>query len=249
MKINFRNNLLSTLLAWSLFAVGVQAFTLPDYCGQVILGLADDWDSSRITLQRFEREADGGWRAVSEKIPARIGQSGLAWGRGLHPPTPGGANKKEGDWKAPAGVFTIGEAYGYAANIEKRGNLPYNQIKPGDLWVEDPSSPHYNQLVVLDRPANSKWERQQQMHLNDAAHSLKLFIAHNAIPDIEPGAGSAIFFHIWRANGEVPSAGCTAMSGAELKKLIAWVNPDLEPLYVLLPLTVYEQVKKEWQLP
>ncbi|MDR1190871.1 MAG: L,D-transpeptidase family protein [Verrucomicrobiales bacterium] len=234
-----------------LLALGVsgQAFTLPAESGQLILGLAGHWRASFLTLQCYERQRDGQWRAVGRLIPARGGRDGLAWGRGLHPLTLPGAVKKEGDWKTPCGVFTLGDAYGYATHIEKHEGLPYRQIKPGDLWVEDASSSHYNRLVILSRPAVSDWERRQQMSRDDPAHSLQLFIAHNAPPDVQSGAGSAIFFHIWRADGRVPSAGCTTMSATDLQRLVAWVNPDLEPLYVLLSLPVYEQVKAGWGLP
>ncbi|MDR2463931.1 MAG: L,D-transpeptidase family protein [Verrucomicrobiales bacterium] len=238
-----------TLLLLGLLTVSGRAFTLPDNARELVLGLADDWRGTTVTLQRYERQRGGQWLAIGGKISARGGRDGLAWGRGLHPLTMTGAVKREGDWKTPCGVFAIGGAYGFAARIQKHGSLPYHQITAGDLWVEDASSPHYNRFVALGRPANNTWERQQQMRLNDPAHRLKLFIAHNAPPRAQPGAGSAIFFHIWRADGAVPSAGCTTMSAADLKKLVAWIDPDWEPLYVLLPLTVYEQVKTAWQLP
>lgn len=27
--------------------------------------------------------------------------------------------------------------------------LPYHKIAEGDFWVDDPASPHYNQLVMI----------------------------------------------------------------------------------------------------
>jgi L,D-peptidoglycan transpeptidase YkuD (ErfK/YbiS/YcfS/YnhG family) len=230
-------------------AISAQAFTLPADSQQIILGLADNWQSSTFTIQTFEKQPNGQWLAISGQIPVRGGRDGLVWGRGLHPLTANTVIKKEGDWKTPCGVFALGGAYGYSANIQKHPNLPYHQIIPGDLWVEDSQSPKYNQFIALGRPANSDWERRQQMRLNDPAHSLKLFIDHNAAPDIQPGAGSSIFFHIWRANGGKPTAGCTAMAKDHLQEIIAWVDPAKKPLYVLLPKNVYEKVKIEWRLP
>lgn len=78
------------------------------------------------------------------------------------------------------------------------------------MWVDDPASPLYNQHFVLKHDPVTPWEFKQQMKLNDYAHSLKLFIRHNAASGREkpvPGAGSSIFFHIWRRVGELPRRG------------------------------------------
>lgn len=64
------------------------------------------------------------------------------------------------------------------------------------MWVDDPASPLYNQHFVLKHDPVTPWEFKQQMKLNDYAHSLKLFIRHNAADGRQkpvPGAGSSIF--------------------------------------------------------
>jgi L,D-peptidoglycan transpeptidase YkuD (ErfK/YbiS/YcfS/YnhG family) len=99
-----------------------------------------------------------------------------------------------------------------------------------------------------DKPSNL-WEKKQQMRLFDPSHSLKLFIKHNAYPDIELGAGSAIFFHIWRDGGTQATAGCIAMPEEKLRSMLTWINPYLKPLFVLLPKGVYEEKKAAWELP
>ncbi|NJL19500.1 MAG: hypothetical protein HC901_04470 [Bdellovibrionaceae bacterium] len=68
-------------------------------------------------------------------------------------------------------------------------------------------------------------------------------------PRAVAGAGSAIFFHIWREDGGRPSTGCTVMAEAVLLRLIAWVDPSAQPRYVLLPRPVYEEVREAWGLP
>jgi hypothetical protein len=246
--MNFRRVIFLPLSVWLINSAG--AFTLPADRGQGALGLADDWTGSRIPLQLFEQH-DGRGAAVSGPLPARGGRDGLAWGRGLHPLAAAGPVKREGDWKTPCGVFAIGGAYGYATvgGVRKQAGLPYHQIVAGDLWVEDARSSRYNQFIALGRPAVSDWEQRQQMRLGDPAHSLKLFIAHNAPPAVSAGAGSAIFFHIWRAAGDRPSSGCTTLSRDNLETLVAWIDPAKRPLYVLLPLPVYRQVKADWNLP
>lgn len=237
------------LLVLTLAALSrVAAFELPKESSQCIVGIGETWDSSTATL-RFYEKSGGNWQKVGESWSARLGKKGMIWGLGLHPVPKGAATKKEGDWRAPAGVFDIGGAWGYDASIRKHPQLFYRQVTPRDLWVEDPSSPHYNRHLILERDPSSPWERKQQMKQSDPAHALKLFIAHNAPPKIEAGEGSSIFFHIWRAGGARPSAGCTTMDERKLREVIARIDPTKRPLYVLLPKAVYEKNRKAWRLP
>jgi L,D-peptidoglycan transpeptidase YkuD (ErfK/YbiS/YcfS/YnhG family) len=226
-------------------------FALPADCRQLITGRAPDWNSSEATLQRWERAPGRPWSPVGSPVPSRLGKNGLAWGRGLHPTAVGGLKKIEGDGRAPAGVFAIGGAYGYAPEIARRPDLPYHQVTPSDLWVEDTSSPDYNRHLTLPggREPSTEWEKAQQMRQGDPAHSLKLFIAHNASPGAVPGAGSAIFFHIWREGGAKASFGCTVLDESALKAWVAWVDPSRRPLYVLLPEDTYQYYRGPWGLP
>ena len=224
------------------------AFELPADSSQCLVGVADDWNSTSATLRYYEKSG-GRWRQSGESWPARLGKKGLIWGLGLHPVPKGAATKQEGDWRAPAGVFAIGGAWGYDASIRKHPQLFYRQVTPRDLWVEDPASEHYNRHLVLERAPASPWERKQQMKQSDPAHALKLFIAHNAPPKVVPGGGSSIFFHIWRAGGSKPSAGCTTMEEKKLRELIARLDPARRPLYVLLPKAEYDRSRAEWKLP
>ena len=224
------------------------AFSLPADAGQCIVGIADDWDSTRATL-RFYQKSNGKWVPDGPEWPARLGREGLAWGRGLHPNPAGAALKKEGDWRAPAGVFALGGVWGYESAIRKHPRLFYRQVTARDLWVEDPASPDYNRHVIIDRDPATAWEKKQQMKQTDPAHALKLFIAHNAPPRVEPGGGSSIFFHIWRAGGSKPSAGCTTMDEAKLRSLIAKIDPTKRPVYVLLPKQEYQAYRDKWKLP
>ncbi|MDX6765933.1 MAG: hypothetical protein SFU85_04000 [Candidatus Methylacidiphilales bacterium] len=226
------------------------SFSLPSTTRQLITARASTWDDSSATLQCWEKSPQG-WKSVGQPVPVRLGKSGLAWGRGLHPEGLPGPLKKENDGRAPAGVFALGGAYGYAAEIQRRPALSYQVVTASDLWVEDTASPDYNRHLRLPGgrgPAND-WEKQQQMKQDDPAHSLKLFIAHNAGNQTLAGAGSAIFFHIWRDGGAKASTGCTVMAGDRLREIIAWVDPAAAPLYVLLPEAVYQERKTAWQLP
>lgn len=185
------------------------AAALPADCSQVIVGSADGWNSSHVQLSLLEK-GPRGWVMVKGPFPARLGKAGLVWGRGVSMPPSGGPVKKEGDLRSPAGIFELGGVYGTVPVPQKKRSMPYRRITPRDMWVDDPASPLYNQHFVLKHDPVTPWEFKQQMKLNDYAHSLKLFIRHNAASGREkpvPGAGSSIFFHIWRRDGGAPTAG------------------------------------------
>jgi len=228
------------------------AAQVPKNCSQALVGVARDWNSTEVTLTLYQKQGNQ-WNAVNQPWQGRLGKSGLAWGRGIHTKVTSAAPiKKEGDWRAPAGIFKIGGAYGYAANVQHNKALPYRSITPKDLWVEDQKSTHYNRHIILDHLPTTRWEKGAQMRQNDHAHSLKLYIGHNDSMlggKPIPGAGSAIFFHIWRDRGKRPTAGCTTMHETKLKQLIAAIDPSKKPVYILLPQAEYQQLRKSWKLP
>lgn len=225
-----------------------QTFEIPAASTQVLVGTADGWNSSYVKLTLFERKS-GSWAVVGTPWTGRLGKKGLVWGRGLHPVPAGATIKTEGDGRAPAGVFDLGGAWGYAPSIQKAPSLSYVQVTSRDLWYEDVKSPLYNQYQRIDHEPATAAEKKAQMKQGDYAHSLKLFIAHNAVPRVQPGAGSSIFFHIWRNGGSSATAGCTTMAEENLKRLIASVDPAKRPLYVLLPQQEYAQYRAAWKLP
>ena len=226
----------------------VAAFELPASSSQCLVGTADGWDSSTVTLRLYDKTG-GTWKPVTEPWQGRLGKSGLVWGKGIHPVPAGAVTKKEGDNRSPAGVFAIGGAWGYEPAIRKHPALPYRQVTARDLWVEDPASPEYNRNVILPHDPASPWEKKQQMKQTDPVHSLKLFIAHNAPPKVTPNAGSSIFFHIWRREGAAPTAGCTTMEKSKLQWLISQIDPAKRPIYVLLPKAEYQKYRQAWKLP
>ena len=152
---------------------------------QVIIGITNGDNSSHVTLSMFEKKGNQ-WVQVDKAWKGRIGRKGLAWGLGIHPAQKG-LTKKEGDGRAPAGIFNIGGAYGYATTIKKNKLLPYRKITTKDLWVEDSKSPYYNLHIILKNQPSTPWQLKAQMRQNDYAHSLKLFISHNAASKAKAG--------------------------------------------------------------
>jgi L,D-peptidoglycan transpeptidase YkuD (ErfK/YbiS/YcfS/YnhG family) len=208
-----------------------------------------DWDSKAAILTCYERSRpDEPWRAVGEKIPVAIGRHGLAWGAGLHPSSPQkGPVKKEGDGRAPAGIFRLGPAFG-AADPKRMTwvRLPYLQTTANLLCIDDPSSLFYNRIV--DKSAvKADWGSCEDMLRPDGQYRLGIVVGHNADP-VVPGKGSCIFLHVWAGLG-VGTSGCTAMAEEDLKNLLRWLSPTGNPVLIQFPEFIYSRQRKAWRLP
>lgn len=216
---------------------------------QLVLVVTDGWDATTGTLQRFELR-DGRWQAASMPSPISVGRNGAAWGLGLHPAQSGGPQKQEGDGRAPAGVFTLGEAFGYAG--EAATAMPYRPMQATSYCIDVPDSPLYNRIIDTrtegEAAAKGSTEPMRlDLHNNgDPRYREGLVIGHN--PTATPRAGSCIFAHLWRTPGE-PTAGCTAMAAETMDGLLAWLRPDARPVFVLLPRAEYERLAHDWRLP
>lgn len=217
---------------------------------QLVVVTASDWDAAHARLQRFEREGDGDWRRVGDAVPVMLGRNGSAWGLGLHPSQAGGPQKREGDGRAPAGVFAIGEAFGYApAGI---GALPYSPMQASHYCIDVSGSPLYNRIVDAhevgaEAVAGSTEHMRLDLHNDgDMRYRQGFVIAHNAagVPD----QGSCIFAHLLRRPDET-TAGCTAMDDAAMDTLLRWLDPARTPRFVLLPDAEYARLQAAWQLP
>lgn len=224
----------------------VHADGVPANCSQLIVAIAPDWDSTRGKLQRFERAKDD-WTAVGAPIPVLLGKHGLAWGSGLAGQDEPGLHKKERDGRAPAGIFAMGEVFGYEPKLPAGGDYPYRQVTEADVWSDDPRSPNYNRHVVIDPSNPPDNYTHEKMRSGDFAYHWLVEIRHNSDPPV-PGAGSAIFFHIRRGLNRA-TTGCTTMAQPELVKMITWLREARHPCYVLLPMAEYEKSWRRWKLP
>lgn len=216
---------------------------------QLVLVTVPGWNSTHGSLRRYDREANG-WRQVGDPQAVTIGRSGAAWGLGLHDAQPDGPVKREGDGRAPAGVFAIGQAFGYPATAVTA--LPYTGMQAAHYCIDVSDSPLYNRIVdarVTGQAAveGSTEPMRRDIHVDgDQRYRLGFVIEHN--PQAQPGAGSCIFAHLWKSPDTV-TAGCTAMDPAAMDAVLAWLRPEHEPVFVLLPDNEYARLRTRWQLP
>jgi L,D-peptidoglycan transpeptidase YkuD (ErfK/YbiS/YcfS/YnhG family) len=221
-----------------------------------------DWRATSGRLQRYEREA-AGWVPVGAPVDVVVGRNGLGWGRGLHASSdarPDDPAKREGDGRAPAGVFRLTAAFGYGTT-EPTG-LPYLPTDADVECVDDTASVAYN--TVRERTTGADWTSHEEMRRGDGLYRIGVVVAHNG-PGVDDalvpggsadavrtstvrGGGSCIFLHVWNGPGSTTS-GCTAMPDASLQAALAWLDDDADPVLVQLPRPGFDRLRTPWALP
>lgn len=91
-------------------------------------------------------------------------------------------------------------------------------LGPRQGWAEDPDDPDYNRPVL--HPHGHALDR---MRRGDPLYDICLVTDHNAAA--VPGAGSAIFVHLWRGLRR-PTAGCVAFRRRDLEWILARWRPE-----------------------
>lgn len=205
---------------------------------QIILVVAPDFDSAGAKLEFYE----GGKKLFATDV--NIGKNGLGWGMGEVALTQnaGEAIKKEGDQKAPAGIFRLTHIFGYENDSNYK--MPYLYASKNLICVDDSSSNFYNEVAILDEMPKSY----ESMRREDDQYKLGVVVAHNTSK--KKDAGSCIFLHIYKEKN-APTAGCSAMSLEDIKVITKLLDSKKNPLLIQIPkssapeiLQRYPQLKK-----
>lgn len=152
--------------------------------------------------------AAGRARFLGRDLPCSLGRAGLT------------DEKREGDGATPRGVFHIEAIYHRIDRWAPPPSLaPRAPIRAWDGWSDDPRDPAYNQRVRLPRGSSA-----ERMRRADPLYDLVAVLDANRAP-VKPGAGSAIFLHVWR-RPRFPTAGCVAFARRDL----AWILARWTPL-------------------
>ena len=209
---------------------------------QLIVVTAKNWSTSDGILQRYEKRGSV-WHKVGERIRVKLGRNGLGWGRGLHQiPKDAKIVKKEGDGKAPAGIFTLKQAFGYRPFAVK---YPYKVYRETDHCVDDVHSKFYNKIVDSTK-IKIDYTSKEHMKFPKNYYRYGIAVNHNHFDEkgAVPGAGSCIFLHI----KNIPTAGCTVMNEDEIKKIIQWLDAEKNPLLLQGTKHVVKKLGKDLKL-
>ncbi len=199
------------VLLWVSFPVSAQWQSgIPTRCGQVILVTS----SPSVAVSAWRRSTSD-WQLALPPRRGSVGRNGVV----------SEAAKREGDGCTPAGIYAIRRGFGTTPIATA---LPYQTTTSGDIWIDAPDSPQYNQWIHVNRYPTSSYE---VLRRTDGQYDRAVVIEYNTDPII-PGLGSAIFLHIWSAVG-APTAGCVATDRDTVDWLLGWINPKLYPVIVV----------------
>jgi L,D-peptidoglycan transpeptidase YkuD (ErfK/YbiS/YcfS/YnhG family) len=182
---------------------------------QVLLVRNTNPASIDVRIFALERR-NGSWLCPLGPMDGVIGRKGFA--------SPG--EKREGDGRTPEGIFPLGTVFGYEPSFPTR--MPYRQAGVDDLWVDDVQAADYNRWVRRGATQAASFER---MRRDDNLYKYGIIVEYNTNPVIK-GQGSAIFFHLWKGKG-MATAGCIALSEADLLRILKWLDPAAKPLVVM----------------
>lgn len=181
---------------------------------QIIVVSNEKESQSKATVEAYEKTSNG-WIKSLPPMSAVIGKNGFS------------QMKREGDLKAPAGIFRIGTAFGMP-DTPSITMLPYKSTTINDYWVDDVWSPDYNKWVRYSGDPYAKWKSFEKLRIT--RYKFAFVIEYNMNPIIR-GNGSAIFFHIWKGSN-ISTSGCTAVSETNILKLLSWLKPDKNPIII-----------------
>jgi L,D-peptidoglycan transpeptidase YkuD (ErfK/YbiS/YcfS/YnhG family) len=179
-----------------------------------------------VTVYALEKQQDK-WNIIWEPISAVIGKNGFA--------NPG--EKREGDGRTPSGIFLLDLAFGYDVLINTL--MPYRQVLPDDIWVDDVNASDYNRWVKKENTSAKSYEK---MKRDDNLYKYGIVIDYNTNPVIK-GNGSAIFFHVW-ASEDITTEGCVAVSENDIIRILAWLNPAAKPVIIMGDAKYIEELLK-----
>jgi L,D-peptidoglycan transpeptidase YkuD (ErfK/YbiS/YcfS/YnhG family) len=144
---------------------------------------------------------------AARKLRCALGRAGVS------------KEKREGDGASPAGSWPMREVLFRRDRLgEVATALPKRALEPDDGWCDDPADPCYNHPVRL--PYSGRCER---LWRADSLYDIVVPLGYNDDP-VVPGAGSAIFLHVARADF-ASTESCVALALADLMAVLGAARP------------------------
>jgi D-alanyl-D-alanine dipeptidase len=220
---------------------------------QAVVVVTPNWESVQGKALLVERKNERSkWKPVGDKFPVVVGKNGLGLAVNVFAVVaelggdPPGHKiiKKEGDGRAPAGLFPLTFTFG---NSDVGSKLPFTKLDEFTECVDDVRSDFYNKIVNRMPVGNLDWKSSEKMLAVGPQYDLGVFVAYNSYPVII-GNGSCIFLHIWK-DANTGTAGCTAMARENLKRIVKWLDPAKAPYLVQMTQAAYGSEREILKLP
>ncbi len=181
---------------------------------QMITVRAASSTSTTAVLEAWQRPVTGGpYTRMHAPMYAYVGAGGVGQAR-------------EGRSVTPVGRFGLTEAYGRLVNPGT--TVPYKVLDWSDWWVSDVNSRYYNTHYRCGGTIRCPFDptKGERLMAYGSVYNYLVVINYNRWPVVK-GAGSAFFLHV--ANGR-PTAGCIAVSQADMIWLLRWMKKAYYPI-------------------
>lgn len=212
---------------------------------QAIVVTTDDWNSVHGMARMVERAKPGAmWKVIGDSLPVVVGKNGLGLDAVWKLSSSDAPKKREGDGKAPAGLFPLITTFG---NADVGSKLPFTKLDEFTECVDDTNSAFYNKIVKRMQVGNFDWKSSEKMFTVRPQYDLGVFVGYNSYPPVR-GRGSCIFLHIWK-DADTGTAGCTAMARENLERVVRWLDPAKNPYLVQMTREEYLSQRKYFKLP
>jgi L,D-peptidoglycan transpeptidase YkuD (ErfK/YbiS/YcfS/YnhG family) len=209
---------------------------------QVVVVTTRSWTTSYAKLQTWRQSREGTWEQVVAPIPARVGWNGVRRAE----------NRLQNTGTTPAGTFGLLRGFGLVrpSGVE----LPYRRVDRNDWWPYDPSDPKTYNVLQPHRVQHAEWrpEWAERLKSYGTQYRYAVVLDYN-LPDginwrrgervatasADTAAGGGIFLHV---NGSGATAGCVSVARDDMRRVLRWLDPDLDPVIVIGPREVIEKM-------
>ncbi len=209
---------------------------------QVIVVTTRSWNTSYAKLQTWQQTQAGEWTRVVAPIQARVGWNGVRRE----------ANRQQNTGTTPAGTFALPRGFGLAK--PSGVDLPYRLVDQNDYWPYDPTDPKTYNVLQPHRVKHAKWRTDWAERLASyrAQYRYAVVLDYNLPSTItwrngqriardtaDTSAGGGIFLHV---NGSGATAGCISIPRDQMRRVLKWLDPSLDPVIVVGPRDVIEKM-------
>jgi L,D-peptidoglycan transpeptidase YkuD (ErfK/YbiS/YcfS/YnhG family) len=214
--------------------------------GQVVVITSDAWSSESGVLRAYDRAPDGTWRRVLGLGGVWLGENGFVRAD----------QRRQSTLTTPAGTFGLPWAFGTSADPGTA--LRYREVAGKDWWPYDPRDPATYNVWQPRRGVASDWRTSWAEDLSSFGrqYSHALVVGFNLPGEVHRSGGElvsgdpvdtrrggGIFLHVQaRDLADRSTAGCVAMPRARMVALLRWLDPDRDPVVVMGPRRVIDEM-------
>lgn len=189
----------------------------PAWGQQEILVTPSGGGTAVLTLRQRYGE---GWE-ILYTCTAAIGRNGTT------------TSPQEGDGKTPAGTFPVEFCYGLE---QPETGIPFVQVEPDSIWVDDGNSPYYNCLTTQAEAGNVSHE-DTYSQFTRGFYTVNIFFANNGDgqtpSSATPGAGSVRVLEGYTKALE-PTNGDIKIASEDMEQLLQHLDAAYDPVVTVL---------------